>query len=216
MDIIQTILIGAVPVLFAITLHEVAHGWVARQLGDSTAHALGRLSVNPIKHIDPIGTVILPILLIITTGFGFGWAKPVPVNFGNLNHPKQDMVWVALAGPAANLIMLVFWALVMKAVYIFGDTSSGLTAVMVLMCYIGIVVNLILMLINLIPIPPLDGGRVLTGLVPIQFSKLLMKIEPFGMFIAFGLLLYLFKNNILQEPLNSIYSMLSNLFGIPI
>lgn len=216
MNVIQAIALGAFPVLFAITLHEVAHGWVAKQYGDHTAELLGRLSLNPFKHIDPIGTVLVPIALIIMTGFGFGWAKPVPVNFKLLRKPKRDMIWVAAAGPMANLGMLVFWAIVMKAAYMLGGESYWLFNLIIFMSYVGIVANLVLMLINLIPIPPLDGGRVLTGLVPNQLSHLLIKIEPFGMFIVFGLLFYLVKNNSLNEPLNYIFSIIGKFFGIPL
>ena len=216
MNVVQAIALGALPVLFAITLHEVAHGWVAKKYGDHTAELLGRLSLNPFKHIDPIGTVIVPIALIIMTGFGFGWAKPVPVNFKLLRKPKRDMIWVAAAGPMANLGMLVFWAIVMKVAYILGSDSYWLLNSIIFMSYVGIVANLVLMLINLIPIPPLDGGRVLTGLVPNQLSHLLIKIEPFGMFIVFGLLFYLVKNNSLYGPLNYTLSIIGKFFGIPL
>ncbi len=216
MNVIQAIALGAVPVLFAITMHEVAHGWVAKQYGDHTAELLGRLSLNPLKHIDPVGTVLVPIVLIIMTGFGFGWAKPVPVNFNLLRNPKRDMIFVAAAGPMANLVMLVFWAIVMKIAYMLGGESYWLFNIIIFMSYVGIVANLLLMLINLIPIPPLDGGRVLAGLVPSQLSNQLIKIEPFGIFIVFGLLFYLVKNNSLTKPLNYFYSILGKLFGIPI
>ncbi len=216
MNVIQAIALGAVPVLFAITMHEVAHGWVAKQYGDHTAELLGRLSLNPLKHIDPVGTVLVPIVLIIMTGFGFGWAKPVPVNFNLLRNPKRDMIFVAAAGPIANLVMLVFWAIVMKIAYMLGGESYWLFNIIIFMSYVGIVANLLLMLINLIPIPPLDGGRVLAGLVPSQLSNQLIKIEPFGIFIVFGLLFYLVKNNSLTKPLNYFYSILGKLFGIPI
>ncbi len=216
MNVIQAIALGAVPVLFAITMHEVAHGWVAKQYGDHTAELLGRLSFNPFKHIDPVGTVLVPVVLIIMTGFGFGWAKPVPVNFNLLRNPKRDMIFVAAAGPMANLVMLVFWAIVMKIAYMLGGESYWLFNIIIFMSYVGIVANLLLMLINLIPIPPLDGGRVLAGLVPNQLSNQLIKIEPFGIFIVFGLLFFLVKNNSLTKPLNYFYSILGKLFGIPI
>lgn len=216
MNIINVIAIGAIPVLFAITLHEVAHGWVALKYGDHTASLLGRLSLNPFKHIDPIGTVLIPIALIIMTGVGFGWAKPVPVNFNLLRNPKKDMIWVAAAGPGANLAMLIFWAIVMKLAYTLGGETFWLTAPIIFMSSIGIVVNAVLMLVNLIPIPPLDGGRVLAGMLPNEYSRSLIKLEPYGMFIVFGVLFVLIKNNLLEKPFANIFAIIGKIFGIPI
>ena len=216
MNVIQTVAIWALPVLFAITLHEVAHGWVAKQYGDSTAHAMGRLSLNPIKHIDPIGTIVVPIILIVLTGFGFGWAKPVPVNFNLLRNPKRDMIWVAAAGPCANLVMAVLWAAVMKLGFILTSQSEWIAIPMMLMGQAGIIVNLIFFLLNLIPIPPLDGGRILAGMVPIRFSYVLAKIEPVGLFIVFGLLAMGVLSLFLNPPLTFLLSMLASMFGIPI
>lgn len=216
MNVIQTIAIWAMPVLFAITLHEVAHGWVAKVHGDPTAESMGRLSFNPLNHIDPIGTIIVPIVLITITGFGFGWAKPVPVNFNLLRNPKKDMIWVAAAGPGANLIMALFWAAVMKVGFILTSQSEWIATPMILMGQAGIIVNLIFLLLNLLPVPPLDGGRILAGLVPVRFSYALAKIEPFGLFIIFGLLAMGVLSLLLNPPLIFLASLIGKIFGIPI
>lgn len=188
-DIIYKIAAGIIPVLFAITLHEVAHGWVANKLGDGTAKMLGRLTVNPLKHIDPIGTVALPLGLYVFTGFIFGWAKPVPVNTNNLQSPRKDMAIVAIAGPVSNIIMALFWVIVMK----FANTlvaDPNIAKFVMDMAYIGILINLILFIFNLFPIPPLDGSKVLAGFVPRTFSNLMDKIEPYGFFILIGLVYF--------------------------
>ena len=216
MNAIQTITIWALPVLFAITLHEVAHGWAAKKLGDTTAQLLGRLSFNPIKHIDPIGTILVPIVLIIVAGFGFGWAKPVPVNFNSLHNPKRDMVWVAAAGPFSNLIMALVWAAIMKLGFVLHGHLEWITAPMILMGKAGIIVNLILFLLNLIPIPPLDGGRILSGLVPLRFSDILFRIEPIGMFVVFGLLAIGVLSLVLNPPLQYLVSLIGKLYGLPV
>lgn len=185
---IYSLAVGAIPVLFAITLHEVAHGWAANKLGDSTAKMLGRLSLNPIRHIDPIGTVAIPaFLLLMGSPFLFGWAKPVPVNTRNLRNYRRDMVLVAAAGPAANLLMAAFWTLFYGIVSVAGlgvAIGDGFMA----MAKVGIIVNLLLMFFNLIPIPPLDGGRVLSGLAPPSLSSVLDRIEPFGFMIVIALM----------------------------
>jgi Zn-dependent protease len=183
-EIIKTIAVYALPVLFAITLHEAAHGYAARYFGDKTAYMLGRVSLNPAKHIDPFGTIVLPILMYAATAltgspFLFGYAKPVPVNFGNLRKPKRDMIWVAFAGPAANFVMAFGWLLL----------AMGLQAGQVEepffleMANAGIVTNLVLFALNLFPLPPLDGGRVLVGLLPHQYSYKLARTEPYGFMI---------------------------------
>ena len=189
METILHIVFAAIPIIFAIVLHEVAHGWVASKFGDNTAKQLGRLSLNPFKHIDPIGTVLVPVLMIMFMGFGFGWAKPVPVDFRNLRRPKHDMVYVAAAGPAANLLMLIFWGIVGKIAVSLG--SGSLAAVLFLMASYGIGINLVLMLLNLIPLPPLDGGRIAVGLLPTHLAAPLARLEAYGLFIIVGILLLL-------------------------
>jgi Zn-dependent protease len=193
-NIIQTIAIWTIPVLFAITLHEVSHGWVAKLLGDPTAKMLGRLTVNPFKHIDPVGTVVVPLGLLVLTSltpgppFVFGWAKPVPVNSRNLRHPQRDMAIVAAAGPMANLVMALFWALMIKLGLGLLDTLNWVAVPLVYMGIAGITINILLMVLNLLPVPPLDGGRVVSGLLPPRMSDTYDRLEPYGLFIVLGLL----------------------------
>lgn len=183
--------IFALPVLFAITLHEAAHGYVARHFGDLTAHQAGRISLNPLRHIDPVGTVVVPLIMFLTAGFLFGWAKPVPVDFARLRRPKQDMLWVAIAGPGANLFMAILWILIAKVTL---QSASGSGAAWFhAMAQAGITINVVLMLLNLLPLPPLDGGRVAVSLLPQPYSYRFSKIEPYGMFILIGLLLLEFN-----------------------
>ena len=180
-QLIQTVAIAAIPILFAITLHEAAHGYVAKHFGDMTAYQMGRISLNPIRHIDPIGTVLLPLLTLMLGGVLFGWAKPVPVNFSALRNPKKDMLWVAIAGPASNLAMAVAWALLFKFASSFPDSYFAVP--LMDMAAIGIKINIVLMVLNLIPLPPLDGGRVAISLLPHRQAYQLSKIEPYGMMI---------------------------------
>ena len=183
MSDILLILIWAIPVLFAITVHEVAHGWVAYQLGDASAKMLGRLTLNPIKHVDPIGTIVVPgLLLLFSAGFIFGWAKPVPVNQSALRRPKQDMLWVALAGPGVNFVMAIFWLLVI-AIANMADMPA-----LVMMGAAGVFVNILLAVFNLLPIPPLDGARILSSLLPNKLAWQYNQLEPYGLFILIGLL----------------------------
>jgi Zn-dependent protease len=186
-NIIQTVAIYALPVLFAITVHEAAHGYAARHFGDNTAWMLGRITLNPIKHIDPVGTILMPLLLYFATSgaFLFGYAKPVPVRFGNLRNPKRDMVWVALAGPGANLIQALLWGVLLYAL-----VGSGVTErFFVEMCRAGMLVNVVMFAFNLFPLPPLDGGRILVGLLPYRPAELLSRVEPWGFFIVMGLVI---------------------------
>lgn len=188
LNVAQKIAVWLLPVLFAITVHEVAHGWVANKLGDSTARMLGRLTLNPAKHIDLLGTVLVPALTLLTSGFVFGWAKPVPVTWQNLRQPKRDMALVAAAGPAANLLMALAWALVVRIGVQFHASLAGLAQPLILMGVAGIFVNALLLLVNLVPVPPLDGGRLLTGMLPRAVAKRFARIEPYGIFIVLGLL----------------------------
>ena len=189
LSLVQRIAVWTLPVVFAITVHEVAHGWVARRFGDSTAYMLGRLTLNPVKHVDPIGTLLVPGLLLWMGGFIFGWAKPVPVAWENLRNPKRDMAIVALAGPVANLLMAILWALLMKVGLLLGGQLDMLARPLVYMGAAGISINVMLMVLNLLPLPPLDGGRVMAGLLPDQLAQAYNRIEPFGFFILLGLLI---------------------------
>ena len=186
-NLIQTVAIYALPVLFAITVHEAAHGYVAKYLGDNTAWELGRVTLNPIKHIDPVGTILMPLLLYVATSgaFLFGYAKPVPVQFGRLRNPKRDMVWVALAGPASNLIQALLWGIG----FYFLQGAGVTEAFFIKMCQAGILVNVVMFVFNLFPLPPLDGGRVLVGLLPYKQAMLVSRIEPWGFFVVMALVL---------------------------
>jgi len=203
-EVTKMIAVFAVPVIFAITLHEAAHGYVARHFGDTTAFVLGRVSLNPLRHIDMVGTIAVPLLILVVSklfggaGILFGWAKPVPVNFHALRHPKRDMLWVAAAGPAANLVMALGWALLMKAAQMLPQSMFSLP--MSLMAEAGITVNVVLMVLNLLPILPLDGGRILASLLPSRAAWQYAKLEPWGV----PLLLLLLVTNVLNfvlEPL---------------
>ncbi len=183
---IQYFTISIIPVLLAITVHEAAHGYAAKHFGDKTAYYLGRITLNPIKHIDPLGTVVIPgMLLLLSAPFLFGWAKPVPVNFSNLNNPKKDMMWVALAGPASNLVMAIIWAIILG---LFKSSGTSYALFVIGMAQVGIMINLVLMLLNLLPIPPLDGGRMAVSLLPSPWSFKLASIERYGMFILIFLI----------------------------
>ena len=186
-NLIQTVLIYALPVLFAITVHEAAHGYAARHFGDDTAYVLGRITLNPLKHIDPVGTMLMPLMLYFATSgaFLFGYAKPVPVRFGNLRNPKRDMIWVALAGPGANLAQAILWGVLLYLLL-----GAGLTEpFFIKMCQGGMLVNVVMFVFNLFPLPPLDGGRILVGLLPYRQAELVSRIEPWGFFVVLALVL---------------------------
>ena len=215
MNTLQLLSVWALPVLFAITLHEVAHGWTARHFGDMTAAQLGRLSLNPIKHIDPVGTVIVPAVLLFLGGFVFGWAKPVPVNMFHLHNPKRDMAVVAAAGPAANLVMVLGWALIAKLGVSMYGTLDWVAVPLILMGQAGIAINLVLMLLNLLPLPPLDGGRVVAGVLPDNLSYQYGRIEPLGLFILLGLLALGVLGKILSPPYTALSDLIVRVFDLP-
>jgi Zn-dependent protease len=206
--LIQTVAIYALPVIFAITVHEAAHGFAARYFGDDTAWKLGRVTLNPMRHIDPLGTILMPLMLYFATSgaFLFGYAKPVPVRFDRLRHPKQDMVWVALAGPGVNFIQALLWGMAL-----FLLQSLGISELFFLkMCQAGVLVNVVMFAFNLFPLPPLDGGRILVGLLPKAQAYLVARIEPWGFFIVLGLVLLGVVSTLWLQPVMAVtYSVLN-------
>ncbi|MDB4040216.1 site-2 protease family protein [Methylophilaceae bacterium] len=210
LTIIQKITAYALPIIFAITVHEAAHGYAARYFGDMTAHYLGRISLNPLKHIDPVGTIILPALTVMLGGILFGWAKPVPVNFSNLRNPKKNMMWVALAGPFSNLLMAIFWTFLYARLQLFPDSSVFFLQEMALA---GIQINLILMVLNMLPIPPLDGGRVAVSLLPYPWSSYIENLERYGLFIIIFLLFSGVLGSILFPIINISKTIIFTIFG---
>lgn len=212
-DIAYTIAVWAAPILFAITLHEAAHGWVADRLGDPTAKSLGRITVNPIKHIDPMGTVVVPLFLAMVSPFVMGWAKPVPVQPHYFKSPRLDMALVAIAGPVSNFIMACIWALLIKVAYLSLNDSQTLTFLLE-MGKNGIIINIVLMVLNLLPIPPLDGGRVVAGILPPQLAMPYMQLERFGMVIILLLLLSGILGKILWPLVQHFVGIIGFLFGI--
>ena len=213
LSLLEKIILWAIPVVFAITVHEVAHGWVANYLGDPTAKSLGRLTLNPIKHIDPIGTVALPLILVYLGGFIFGWAKPVPVTWQNLRSPRRDMAIVAAAGPVANLIMMILWAVLAKVLLTIDQTPGPLLQFVLVMCSIGIIINIILMVLNLLPLLPLDGGRVVTSLLPPRLAMLYSRLEPFGLIVILVLLVTGVLANILMPVVSALEAVIYNLIN---
>lgn len=211
-NLIQTLAIYAIPVLFAITLHEAAHGYVARHFGDPTAWQLGRITLNPLRHIDPIGTLLVPALTVSLGGFFFGWAKPVPVDFGRLRNPKQDMLWVAAAGPGANLFMAFGWALLLKLAVVMLDNAYSLP--LAEMARAGISVNAALMLLNLLPIPPLDGGRIAVSLLPHDLAWRFARIERYGFFILLAMIFLGILDIILTPLLRFFLFFIKSLFAL--
>lgn len=213
----QLIAAAILPLLFAITVHEAAHGWVAKRLGDPTAERLGRLTLNPIKHIDPIGTILIPLLLLLVSGgrFAFGYAKPVPVTWENLRHPKRDMAIVAAAGPGANLLMAVGWAVVARSGYLLAETVPWLALPLATMGEFGIVINAVLLVLNLLPLPPLDGGRVAVGLLPGPLAWSLSRLEPYGFWILLLLLVTGALAFVIHPPIAWLSNAIAALMGLP-
>lgn len=211
---VQQIAVLALPVLLAITVHEAAHGWVAQQLGDSTAKMLGRVTLNPLKHIDPLGTIILPLAMYLMTGFLFGWAKPVPVNWKNLRNPRRDMALVAIAGPGANLVMALLWAVAARLGYGMIESSEWIALPLVYMGAAGVLINSILMLLNLMPILPLDGGRVVASLLPPRLALLYSRLEPWGLFVIIGLLATGILSRVLSPLLMATRQSIMSLVGL--
>jgi Zn-dependent protease len=211
--LIQTVAIFALPVIFAITVHEAAHGYAARHFGDNTAWMMGRVTLNPVRHIDPVGTVLMPLLLYFATSgaFLFGYAKPVPVRFDLLKNPKRDMVWVALAGPGANLVQAFLWG---AALFVL--QGMGVSELFFLkMCQGGVLVNVVMFAFNLFPLPPLDGGRILVGLLPYRQAMLVSRIEPWGFFIVLGLVLLGLVSTYWLQPVMAITYALLNILLTP-
>jgi len=212
LTLVQKISIWVVPVVLGITVHEVAHGWIASRLGDKTAMMLGRLTLNPLKHIDPMGTILIPaLLLLMNAGFIFGYAKPVPITWQNLRQPKRDMALVAAAGPLSNLLMAVGWALLIRVALLLGENGTALAY----MGVAGITINAILMILNLLPLPPLDGGRVMTGLLPGPWAYQFSRIEPYGFFILIGLLVTGILGLILWPLISLVMSLVVPVSGLP-
>lgn len=197
-NLIQTVSVYAIPVIFAITLHEAAHGYAAKYFGDSTAYMMGRVTLNPFSHIHLVGTILLPLLLYFSTNGAllFGFAKPVPVDFGNLRHPKRDMVWVALAGPASNLVQAIVWALLFVVYTDFGVSEKFFLA----MCKAGVLSNVVMFAFNLFPLPPLDGGRIVVGLLPWKQVYQFSRIEPYGFYIVMALVITGVVNHLWLDP----------------
>ena len=214
LSFIQEIIVWSLPVLFAITFHEVAHGWVASKLGDKTAELLGRLSINPLKHIDLIGTIVVPLLLLTLGGFIFGWARPVPINPVNFRNPKRGMLFVALAGPFANFLMAIFWAIIAKIGIILMTHNVALGTPVLLMGQRGIMVNIVFAVLNLIPLPPLDGGRIVMSLLPNKIAYHYSKIEPFGFLILLALIMLGVLSLIISPIISYIVRFLVSIFGL--
>ena len=210
LNVIQKICVYALPILFAITVHEAAHGYVAKYFGDLTADRMGRISLNPLKHIDPFGTILLPALTVMLGGILFGWAKPVPVNFANLRNPKKDMLWVAAAGPLANFVMAIFWALMIRLSVNVPETIAYPLA---LMGNAGVSINVVLMVLNLLPLPPLDGGRIAVSLLPYNLAQPFAQIERYGFIILIVLLFTGVLGKILMPVIGLVNSLIFGLLG---
>jgi Zn-dependent protease len=209
LTVIQKIAIYALPVIFAITVHEAAHGYAARYFGDMTAHQAGRISLNPVRHIDPIGTILVPILTMFAGGILFGWAKPVPVDFSRLRNPKRDMLWVAAAGPASNLMMGIFWAFVLS---FSAAAPADFATPLAYMAQAGIMINVVLMVLNLLPLPPLDGGRIAVSLLPNHLASRYARVEQYGFIILLVLLFTGILSKIMDPFIRASLSLISWLF----
>ena len=209
LTVIQKIVIYALPVIFAITVHEAAHGYAAKHFGDMTAFNAGRITLNPLKHIDPFGTILLPALTIMLGGILFGWAKPVPVDFRRLRNPKKDMLWVAAAGPASNFAMAIFWVLLMKFSV---NVPEAFVLPMTLMAKAGVSINIVLMVLNLLPLPPLDGGRIAVSLLPMRLARPFAQIERYGFIILIVLLFSGVLSRILEPLINLVYALIAAIF----
>ena len=210
LSLIQKIVIYAPPIIFAITVHEAAHGYAARHFGDMTAYKAGRITLNPLKHIDLFGTILLPALTILLGGILFGWAKPVPVEFSRLRNPKKDMLWVAAAGPASNFLMAIFWVFVIKLSM---GAPEAISFPLVAMGKAGISINIVLMVLNLLPLPPLDGGRIAVSLLPMPYALKFAQIERYGFIILIALMFSGVLNKILDPFINAVYALIISLFG---
>ena len=206
-----------VPLLFAITLHEAAHGWVAHRLGDPTASLLGRVTLDPLKHIDPVGTLAVPLVLFLATGFAFGWAKPVPINAAYFKNKKRDLACVALAGPAANMLMAFFWALILKAtlaIHLLGGETQTIALFFYKTSQFGVLINCLLCALNLLPIPPLDGSRVVSACLPNKWAYFYEKIEPYGFIILMVLLVTHALNYILGPLVYALTRLIQLIIGL--
>ncbi len=213
LTLVQRIVVWILPVVFAITVHEVAHGWTARKFGDNTAYMLGRLTLNPLKHIDLFGTILLPGMLLLTgTGFIFGWAKPVPVDARNFKKPLHDMAFVAAAGPVSNLLMALGWALLARLGVVIG--VEAISTPLIYTGIAGISINLVLALINLLPIPPLDGSRMLTGLLPPRLAWQYNRLEPYGFYILLAMLYFRVLNVLLEKPMYICQNLFFSIAGL--
>ena len=213
LSLLEKIVVAAVPIIFAITVHEVAHGWVASRLGDPTARDAGRLTLNPVKHIDPLGTVVVPLVMIVLTPFAFGWAKPVPVDWRNLKQPRRDMALVATAGPGANVVMLLFWTLLLSALFTPGAAVSWQENLLMEMAKVGVIINIVLITLNLLPLPPLDGSRIVTAFLSPAAAQKYNTLERWGLPILIVLIFTGVLGKILHPLIGFMLSIVNTLLG---
>ena len=213
LSLIEKIVVAAVPIIFAITVHEVAHGWVASKLGDPTAKLAGRLTLNPVRHIDPVGTIAVPLIMIALTPFAFGWAKPVPVDWRNLKQPRRDMALVAAAGPGANLIMLALWTLLLSVLFATGNSFSYMSTLLIEMAQVGIIINIVLIALNLLPLPPLDGSRIVTAFLSPAAAQKYNVLERWGLPILVVLIFTGVLGKILHPLIGFMLSIVNSLLS---